>query len=423
MQLVEKHRISRTDPRFAFIDRAAFASKNLYNAALYEIRQHFIFVGKYLSYKQMDKIMQKHEAYRMLPSKVSQQVLKLLDKNWASYFEATKAYQEDPSKFLGRPKIPGYKDKARGRNVLVYTLQALSKPALKKGIIKPSQLGIEIRTRHKHVDQVRIIPKPSGDYVIEVVYTQEEDLSTLDPNLVAAIDPGLNNLIALTSNTVGFVPRLVNGRPIKSVNQGYNRIACKIQKNFSTNHSTSRELSRVAAKRTRRIDHFLHVASRRVVDLLVAEGIGTLVIGKNPGWKQEANMGKKNNQKFVQIPHARFIDMLSYKAKLVGIQVILQEESYTSKASFLDLDPIPVHGKIKEKPRFSGRRVKRGMYKSSTGRKINADVNGSYNIMRKALPNVLRNNGIGDANTDLAPLVVHPVRIVIPLQTQGSRKR
>jgi putative transposase len=115
--------------------------------------------------------------------------------------------------------------------------------------------------------------------------------------------------------------------------------------------------------------------------------------------------------------------MLCYKAKLVGIQVILQEESYTSKASFLDLDKIPVHGKVKDEPRFSGKRIKRGMYRSGTGRKINADINGSYNIMRKALPNVLRNNGIGDANTALAPLVVHPVRIVVPLRTQGSRKR
>jgi IS605 OrfB family transposase len=256
-----------------------------------------------------------------------------------------------------------------------------------------------------------------------VIYTQEEDLSTLDPNRVAAIDPGLNNLIALTSNKVGFVPRLVNGRPIKSVNQGYNRVASKIQKNFSTNHHTSRELSRAAAKRTRRVEAFLHMASRRIIDLLVTEDIGILVIGKNTGWKNEANMGKRNNQKFVQIPHVRLIDMLCYKAKLVGIQVILQEESYTSKASFLDLDPLPVHGKVKEEPRFSGKRIKRGMYKSQAGRKINADVNGSYNIMRKALPNVFQDNGIGDVNTDLAPLVVHPVRIVVPLRTQKSRKR
>ncbi len=123
MQLVEKHTISKTDARFELIDRAAFASKNLYNAALYEIRQHFIFCGKYLNYNQMDKLMQKHEAYRALPRKVSQQVLKLLDKNWQSFFAAKRAYEEDPSKFLGCPKLPGYKDKKEGRNILVYTLQ------------------------------------------------------------------------------------------------------------------------------------------------------------------------------------------------------------------------------------------------------------------------------------------------------------
>jgi len=196
MQLVEKHIIRKTDPRYAFIDRAAFASKNLYNAALYEIRQHFIFAGNYLNYKQMDKRMQKQEAYRMLPSKVSLHVLKLLDKNWTSFFEALSAYHEDPSKFLGRPKMPGYKDKKEGRNVLVYTIQAISKPALKIGIVKPSQLGIEIRTRHTNVDQVRILPKKSGCYVVEVVYTKVEAHAQLNPALVAAVDIGVNNLVA-----------------------------------------------------------------------------------------------------------------------------------------------------------------------------------------------------------------------------------
>src|SRR5437899_7577976 len=141
MQLVEQHVISKTDPRYAAIDRVAFASKNLYNAALYEMRQSFIHQGKYLNYNQMDKIMQKHETYRMLPSKVSQQVLKLLDKNWTSFFEALQAYEEDPSKFLGRPKIPGYKDKRDGRNILVYTIQAISRKSLRNGSVKPSQLG------------------------------------------------------------------------------------------------------------------------------------------------------------------------------------------------------------------------------------------------------------------------------------------
>ncbi len=418
MQLVEKHMISKTDARYAFIGRAAFASKNLYNAALYEIRQEFIFCGKYLNYNQMDKRMQKHEAYRSLPRKVSQQVLKLLDKNWKSYFEATRAYEEDPSKFRGRPKLPRYKNKKEGRNVLVYTIQAISKTALRNGIIKPSQLGIEVRTRHRNIDQVRIVPKTSGCYVVEVVYTEEEKPELLNHTLVASVDIGVNNLVALTSNTRGFVPRLVNGRPIKSVNQYYNKRVSKMQKSMSSNHHTSRKIERVAAKRTRRIDHYMHTASRRIIDLLVAEGIGTLVIGKNAGWKQECKMSRKNNQHFVQLPHARFIDMLTYKAKLVGIEVLVQEESYTSKASFLDLDPIPVYGeKDADKVKFNGRRITRGMYKSKSGRKLSADINGSYNIMRKALPNVFTDNGIEDVNKAIRSLVVHPERIVVPLRT------
>jgi putative transposase len=419
MQLVEKHMISKTDARFDFIDHAAFASKNLYNSALYEIRQHFIFCGKYLNYNQMDKIMQKHEAYRSLPRKVSQQVLKLLDKNWKSYFEAIKAYEEDPSKFLGRPKLPAYKDKKEGRNVLVYTIQAISKTALRKGMIKPSQLGIEVRTSHRNVDQVRIVPKKARCYVVEVVYTQEEEQKPLNSSLVASVDIGVNNLVALTSNKKGFIPKLVNGRPIKSVNQFYNKQICKMQKKMISNHHTSCELERVAAKRTRRIDHYMHTASRRVIDLLVAESIGTLVIGKNPNWKQESKMSKKNNQHFLQLPHARFIDMLAYKAKLVGITVLVQEESYTSKASFLDLDPIPVFGEEDaNKVKLSGKRVSRGMYTSKSGQTLNADVNGSYNIMRKALPNaVLEAHGIEDVKRMFQSLVVHPERIVVPLRT------
>jgi len=419
MQLVEQHVINKTDPRYAVIDRAAFASKNLYNAALYEIRQSFIHQGTYLFYNQMDKIMQKHEAYQMLPRKVSQQVLRLLDKNWKSFFAALEAYSEDSSKFLGWPRLPKYKDKTQGRNILVYTIQALSKPALKRGSVKPSGLPIEIKTCQKNIDQVRIVPR-NGFYVVEIVYEREEVQTKVDPALMASVDIGVNNLVALTSNKSGFIPRLVNGRPIKSVNQYYNKQREHYQKKMSKNHHTSRELDRITNKRTRRIDHYMHATSKHLIDLLVQEGIGTLIIGKNLFWKQDPTMRKTDKQHFVQLPHARFIDMLSYKAKLVGIQVIITEESYTSKASFLDLDPIPTYGKEESEPVFSGRRVKRGMYKASDKRKINADVNGSYNIMRKASPNVFRNNGVEDGKGVLASLVVHPVRIVVPVRTHKA---
>jgi putative transposase len=177
----------------------------------------------------------------------------------------------------------------------------------------------------------------------------------------------LNNLATLTSDKPGFVPRIVNGRPVKSVNQFYNQRRAELQSQLGTvgtvgEAPTSRRLECIATTRTRRIDHYLHTASRRIIDLVVAEGIGTLVIGKNPRWKQEAGMGRRTNQHFVSVPHARFIEMLTYKAALVGVQVIVTEERYTSKASFLDADPLPVYGSPEaETITFSGKRVKRGL--------------------------------------------------------------
>jgi putative transposase len=403
MQLVEQTIISRNDPRYAVIDAAAFASKSLYNAANYVIRQAFIFEHVWLRYEEVYHRLKMHEAYRALPAKVSQQVLKLLDKNWKAFFEACKAYKAHPEQFLGRPNLPKYKHKTDGRNLLIYTVQALSKPALRRGIIQPSGLPIEIPTKQTNVDQVRIIPR-KGFYIIEVVYERKEVQTPVDPASMAAIDIGVNNLVALTANKVGFIPRLVNGRPLKSTNQFYNKRKAELQKRGKNDHWTAR-MERMTIKRTRRIDHYLHTASKRIINLLVAEGIGTLIIGKNPFWKQDVQMKKKDKQHFVQLPHARFIEMVRYKAQLVGIQVVLQEESYTSQASFLDADPIPTYGQVEHEPTFSGRRVKRGLYKAKSGRKLNADINGSYNILRKASPNALGQWGRG--------CVVHPARLAV----------
>jgi putative transposase len=413
--LVEQHVIDRKDPRYTLIDDAAFKSKNLYNAALYEIRQAFIHEGIYLNYNEVQRRMQSHEACTALPAKVSQQILMLLDKNWKSFFKAVKAYKEDPSKFLGRPKLPKYKHKTEGRNILVYTIQAISrgKKGLQRGIIKPSMLPIEVQTKHKDVDQVRIVPR-KGFYVVEVVYEQEVKQTEVNPAYYAGIDIGMNNLVALASNKPNFQTVIVNGRPVKSVNQFYNKRKAELQKKLGHTGTTKR-MERMTNKRNRRIDHYMHTASKRIIDLLVKEGIGVLCIGKNDAWKQEANMGKRNNQNFVQIPHARFIAMLTYKSKLVGITVKVTEESYTSKASLLDLDPLPVRKTCDEKHTFSGKRIKRGLYRASNGRYINADINGAGNIIRKVAPDVFQQaEGVEDGNGVLASLVVHPVRIVVP---------
>jgi putative transposase len=406
MQLTEQHVIDRSDPRYAVIDAAAFASKNLYNAALYEMRQAFIFQRKRLFYNQMDKLMQQHEAYEALPAKVAQQVLRQLDKAWEGYFKACQAYREDPTKFTGHPKLPKYKHKTEGRNLLVYTDQAISKKGLKKGLIKPCMLPISVKARRKEIDQVRIVPR-NGFYVVEVLYQKEPIQARVDPSLCVGIDLGVNNFAAIASNKAGFVPRLVNGRQVKAWNQWYNKQIKELKKQLPKEDRgrATHRMERITNKRTRRIDHFLHTVSRQLIDFLVEEGIGTIIIGKNDGWKQEANQGRHNNQNFVCIPHARFIDMLTYKAKLVGITVEVTEESYTSKASFLDLDPMPVYGsEDKDEHVFSGKRVKRGLYRTSSGRIINSDVQGAYNMIRKRRPDAFA-KGVVDA------VVVHPVRL------------
>lgn len=398
MQLVEQHVIRKDDARYEAIDQAAFASKNFYNAANYLIRQSFIFQGVYLNYNQMHQLLKAHPAYQVLPRKVSQQVLRTLDKNWQSFFQAIAEWREHPEKFLGRPCLPKYKDKQQGRNLLIYTIQAMSKPLLRQGFIQPSGLPIRIKTSHQNADQVRIIAR-HGFYVVEVVYEQEPIQADVDPTLYAGIDIGVDNLATLTSNKQGFVPRIVNGRPVKSINQFYNKRKAELDEKLmkmDARRRHSHRLERLTTTRTRRINHSLHTASRRIVNLLVEEGIGTLVIGKNANWKQEVEMGKRNNQQFVAIPHARFIEMLAYKAELVGIRVLITEESYTSKCSFLDNEPIRKH------ETYAGKRVKRGLFRASDGRLLNADVNGSANIIRKVAPNAFADGVEG--------VVVRPLR-------------
>jgi IS605 OrfB family transposase len=236
-----------------------------------------------------------------------------------------------------------------------------------------------------------------------VIYEAEQVQYELDENSYASIDIGLNNLATLTFNQAGIKPLLINGRPLKSINQYYNKVKGRLQAILPSNQS-SRRLKKLCNCREFKINDYLHKASRLVINTLIHYRIGTLILGKNPEWKQEMNLGKKTNQNFVQIPHAKFIEMLSYKAKLAGIQVILTEESYTSKASFIDNDPIPVYKKgEKNQLTFSGKRVKRGLYRTACGQLVNADVNGSLNIMRKVVPNAF---GYG-----VEGVVVHPVRV------------
>ena len=370
----------------------------------YLIRQAFIFENTYLNYNTVQKTVQGTEPYQALPAKVSQQILMVLDRNWKSFQAANQSYSDTPEKFLGKPKLPKYKHKEKGRNIVVYTTQALSKPALKQGIIQPSKTGISLKTQvaAHQIKQVRIVPK-LNHYVIEVIYETEIQQHELNPEAIASIDIGLDNLATLTFNQAGLVPILVNGRPLKSINQYYNK-TCSAHQSLLPEKTSSQRLRKLANRRDFKVTDYLHKASRLIINTLINYQIGTLVIGQNQQWKQQIRLGKRTNQNFVQIPHTRFIEMLTYKAELAGIKVILTEESYTSKASFLDGDDIPVYGEAKHrKPVFKGKRVKRGLYRTQSGNLIQADVNGSLNIMRKAVPNAF--------SYGIEGVVVHPVRI------------
>ena len=386
MRQVERHIVKENSPFWKQIDRLCFLSKNLYNYANYLIRQSFIFDKVYLGFNQVYHLVKEHPDYQALPRKVSQQVLRVLAQNWKSFFKANKAYQENPEQFTGRPKLPKYKHKTQGRNLLVYTRQAISKTQLTQGIVKLSGTDIAVPTKAKNIAGARIIPR-IGQYVIEIVHEKAEHHTVTNLELIAAIDIGVNNLATLTSNQPGFVPILVNGRPLKTLNQFYNKTKAKLQHLLKGSQQTSKRIQKLTAKRNNRVDSYLHQASRWIIDYLDSRGISQLIIGQNPLWKQFVNNGKKNNQSFVNIPHARFVEMLIYKGAMKGIKVICSEESYTSKASFLSLDYIPNYGDDEAKQiKFSGYRESRGMYKIKGQKvRINADVNGSYNIMRKAM--------------------------------------
>ena len=386
MQLVEKHIISRQHKFWKECDYLALQSKHLYNAATYIQRQYFFETKKYYNSIDIYHQTKNLEAYRYLPTKVSKQIVRRVSEAWNSWLAALKDWSKHQGKYLGQPKMPGYKHKERGRNVVIYPIDAISKPALTKGIVKLSQSNIQLPTKAKDVDQIRIVPK-LNHYVIEVVYTVNESVKSTG-KYSAGVDLGLNNLMAATSNHPGVKPLLINGRPLKSINQFFNkrvRLAQSIE--------AWRQVKELNSKRDRRIDNYLHTVSRRVIDWCQLNDIGQLIIGNNSGWKQDINIGKKNNQQFTKIPHAKLINLLTYKTNLAGIDVVITEESYTSKASALDGDKLPVYKeKSDNKPVFSGKRIQRGLYKTSSGKTINADTNGSLNIARKVIPNFM--NGL-----------------------------
>lgn len=381
MRLVEQHIIKSSNKYYKELMRLCGLSKNLYNATLYAVRQHFFKNKSYLSYSRIDKIFKEtnNVDYRALPIQTSQQIMRLVDSNFKSFFKLLQLKQN--GSYNHKIQIPKYLEKD-GHFILIYTNQQLGKRLL-NGIIKLPFTDIVFQSKKSNIKQIRFIP--SGSYIVmEVVYDVKENKLKEDNKRYCGIDLGLNNLASVTSNVSKSY--IINGKPIKSINQYYNKRKAYLQSQLGTNKRTSKRIQRLTLKRNNKIKDYFHKSTSYIVNQLVSDSINTVIVGHNKDWKQDINIGKQNNQSFTSIPHTTFINMLKYKCRLKGINIVCREESYTSKSSFLDHDPIP---SLKDKDvKFSGIRIKRGLYRSKNGSIINADINGSYNIMRKEVGNV-----------------------------------
>lgn len=399
MLLTERHIIKKSNSLFKELDCMTFLSKNLYNQVIYRIRQFYFQYKKYLRYEELANQLtgEKQVDYVSLPAKVAQWVIKQADFNFKSFFNSLKS-----KKIEHKVSIPKYLNK-NGRNLLTFTKQAISTKELKHGYLKLCGCKNKIQTSHKDIRQVRVIPK-NGYFVIEIIYNVEEK-KHIDTGNYVGIDIGLNNLAMIGGNKIE--PVFINGRPLKSTNQYYNKKLAKLKsrqdicKNKNVN---SEKIKRLTFKRYTKIKDYLHKTSRMLVNHLVSKNVSKVVIGHNKDWKQDINLGKENNQKFVQIPFNIFIQMVTYKAKLEGIEVVQREESYTSRCSFLDKEEICKH------ETYKGKRIKRGLFRSNNSRLINADLNGALNILRKEIPNVFNEYGIEVCSTPVDLSTKHLVR-------------
>ena len=390
MILTERHIIKKTNPLYSELDNLCFLSKNLYNSALYTVRQYYFENKKYLSWVNINNnfVKDKQVDYYALPCKVSQQTLKMVAQNMKSFFNAIKAKKS-------KAKLPKYLDKVKGRFVVTYTNQAIGKKALQNGYVELSKTNIKIKTKVKNVKQVRIVPQ-NNFIVVEVLYEVKPKPHDKSKEMYCGIDFGLNNL--MTCSFQNDSPLIINGKPLKSINWHYNKEKSRLQSLLDGRKKTSKRIQNITLKRNNRINDYLHKTTKIFVNYLVSKKINNVVIGYNKEWKQGINIGRVNNQNFVQIPYYKLLNMLTYKCEIEGISVIVTEESYTSKCSFLDDEDICKHEK------YVGKRIKRGLYKASDGRLINADVNGALNILKKVIGK-FEYNSIKVCST---PLVVTP---------------
>lgn len=408
VQRVEKHLIKQNSSFYPVFCDFAHKSKNLYNHANFLVREEFIRNGRWLRYGELDRLLKRDfefDDYRQMPTAQSaQQTLRLLEKDWKSFFAAIRDWSKHKDKYLGRPKLPRYKPK-NGKHILILTNQNVK---LKNNVLYfPKTLhGFTLKPRFVELknfvsfQQVRFIPGFKS-FTVELVYNMEvPDMVLEDNERYLGVDIGLDNLATVVNNA-GLKPVIINGKGLKSINKYYNKQIShyrEVAKRMNGKDYTNR-MDSLTRKRNHKINDSMHKVSSYLVNYALSNSFHTIVIGNNKTWKQKSSMSRKTNQSFVGIPHMRLIEMIQYKAQNVGINVVLTEESYTSGTSFLDGEE-PVKANYNK-----SRRIKRGLFVSNNGIRINADVNGAYQILKKVFPNAYADGIQGVA--------LHPVRVNI----------
>lgn len=404
MLFVEKQIIRPSNPLYRELDKLCFLSKNLYNSTLYTIRQHYFNTKKYLTAFTIIKDFTKENQadFRALPAKVSRYTVQLVEQNMKSFFALLN--KKHANQYGKSVRLPKYLDTKTGRQVVHYHKSSLS--FKKDGFVKLSKSDIKIQTKvpKNEIQCLQIVPRGNHIKVLIGYYKTKKKLRTTQKR-IASIDIGQNNLMTVTSNV--FHPVIYNGKPVKSVNQFYNKIKAKEQSRLMKQNNVywSKKLGQLALWRENQINNYFHKVTHHFVNYCIANGIDTVIIGRNQQWKDNINLGKKANQNFVSIPFGRLYNLLRYKLELNGITYIETEESHTSKCSFIDKEEICHHNS------YMGRRMRRGLFKSKEGKKYNADINGSLNILRK----YMINNGTytDDLHKELVDYMTNPRKLKV----------
>ena len=393
MYLTVKQKVKHlSKEEYSILRELCHTAKNLANEAIYNVRQYYFTEGEYLKYEKNYALLKDSPNYKMLNSNMAQQILKEVDGSFKSFFGLLKLVKKGKYSFRDC-KLPHYLPKD-GFVTLVIGFVRLNENRLilpysqmYKKTHKPVEIKIPPILADKHIKEIRIIPK-SGARFFEIQYTYEAECiqRNLNKNNALALDLGVNNLVtAVSSEGRSFI---IDGRKLKSVNQWFNKENARLQgikdRQGYKRRTTNRQKI-LADKRNRQVNDYMSKTAKKIINYCIAHNIGTLVVGYNETFQRNTDIGRQNNQNFVNIPYSKLRSKLEYLCELNGIAFVKQEESYTSKASFWDKDVIPVYNADNpQKYHFSGKRVQRGLYKTSDGMLLNADVNGALNILRKS---------------------------------------